>query len=72
MKNLSVIIPAYNLEENIQENLLKVFNKIKKLNIDFEIIVINDGSTDDTLLEIQKSIINFDNIKLINQKKKSW
>ena len=41
---ISIIIPAYNEAETIGD----VVNKIIKLYPDFEIIVVNDGSTDDT------------------------
>ena len=56
MKKLSIIIPVYN-EEN---TILQILNKIKLCkieNINFEIIVINDGSSDNTLniLEANKS-----------------
>lgn len=64
MKKLSIIIPVYN-EEN---TILQILNKIKLCqieNINFEIIVINDGSQDNTLniLEANKSLYDF----LINQ-----
>jgi len=41
---VSVIIPAYNEVRTIGD----VVKKIRSLYRDFEIIVINDGSTDDT------------------------
>jgi len=41
---VSVIIPAYNEAQSIGD----VVKKIKTLNPNFEIVVINDGSTDDT------------------------
>lgn len=50
----SVIIPLYNKEKDIEETLNSVINQSFR---DFEIIVINDGSTDGSL-EIVKKIIN--------------
>ncbi|MCW8812804.1 MAG: glycosyltransferase family 2 protein, partial [Chlorobium sp.] len=44
MKKISVIIPAYNETQTIGD----VVGKIRILCPDFEIIVIDDGSTDDT------------------------
>jgi len=41
---VSIIIPAYDEAENIGE----LIKNIKNLHPDFEVIVINDGSTDDT------------------------
>lgn len=46
MAIISVVIPAYNAEKTIQETIESVLNQTFK---DFEIIVINDGSTDSTL-----------------------
>ena len=49
VKSLSVVIPAYNEEENISSCIQKVDGVLKKLNIDsYEIIVVNDGSKDRT------------------------
>ncbi len=41
---LSVIVPVYNEENNIKE----VVKKVEKVNIDKEIIIVDDGSTDKT------------------------
>ena len=59
-KKLSIIIPVYN-EENTIEAILKKIHDSKIENFDFEIIVINDGSTDKTI-----NIIN-DNKKFFDQ-----
>lgn len=45
---LSVIIPAYNEEKNIEKTVRSVFNYLKDRNIEHEIIVVTDGSTDKT------------------------
>lgn len=47
----SVIIPVYNREELITSTIESILNQKYK---NFEIIVIDDGSTDRSLLEIQK------------------
>lgn len=44
MKSYLIIIPAYNEEENIA----KVLKDIKESNPDVDILVVNDGSTDNT------------------------
>ena len=41
---ISIIIPAFNEEGNI----IKVVDEVKKLNLEKEIIVVDDGSTDKT------------------------
>ncbi len=43
-RDVSIIIPAYNEAETIKD----VIEKIRKIDTDLEIIVVNDGSTDQT------------------------
>jgi len=58
----SIIIPIYNEEKAIKEVLIELNNYLQNKNFQTEIIVVNDGSTDQT-----KKILNgIDNIKLIN------
>lgn len=48
MKSLSVVMPAYNEEQNVEpmiENVIKTFSPLVK---DFEVIIVNDGSRDRT------------------------
>ena len=54
MPKFSVIIPLYNKEKDIKKTLLSVLNQSFD---DFEIIIINDGSTDNSE-EIVKSVID--------------
>lgn len=68
MKKISIIIPIYNEEKNIVELLDKIQKIIAILTYDFEIICINDGSTDNTL-SILKNFIGLnelENFKIIN------
>ena len=58
MQKLSIIIPCYNEENNI-ENLLKKVNNVKLENIEKEIIVVDDCSKDNSraILEKNKDVI---------------
>ena len=61
---LSVIIPAYNESANLKKGVLPdVENYLSNLKINYEIIVVDDGSTDDSLELIKKAGIK--NLKLI-------
>jgi len=71
VKTLSIIIPAYNEEKTV----LKIFNKLIEVElvneIQKEIIIVNDCSTDKTV-EVIESFINTNSgvdIKLYNQEK---
>ncbi|MFQ6063312.1 MAG: glycosyltransferase [Methanosarcinales archaeon] len=48
MKKLSVIMPAYNVGQKIQYTLHECINTFNNIDIDYEIIVIDDGSKDNT------------------------
>lgn len=62
MKNLSVIIPAYNEEKAIEQTIQSLKKELNRLDLNYEIIVVNDGSTDKT-----KEILGtIEGIKLIN------
>lgn len=63
---LSVIIPAFNEEQNISLAAKTLSELFIKENIPYEIIFIDDGSKDKTYLEICKAAENDDNIKGIS------
>ena len=60
MPKFSIIIPVYNVEKYIKKCLDSVFSQSYK---DYEVIVVNDGSTDKSM-DIAKEY----NVKIINQK----
>ena len=51
---LSVVIPVYNEEKNVSELYRELVSVLRKIGSDFEIIFVNDGSTDGTSLELKK------------------
>ena len=67
-KKLSIIIPVYNEESTIHP-ILKKINESKIENIDFEIIIINDGSTDNSVKIIKENNELYDHF--INLEKNS-
>ncbi|MBI1250525.1 MAG: glycosyltransferase [Alphaproteobacteria bacterium] len=54
-RDLSVVIPAFNEEGAVRETVARVRETLDALGVSFEIIVVNDGSTDRTLAEAQAS-----------------
>lgn len=60
-KRILLIIPAYNEEDNILKVVHKIYHYNKENDTNYDIIVINDGSKDDT-----EKILCENNIKHIN------
>lgn len=64
---VSVLMPVYNCENYVEDALKSIINQSYK---NIEIIVVDDGSTDNTN-RILKKLANLDNrIKIIEQKKR--
>ena len=63
---LSIIMPVYNSEKYLEKAILSA---LKNLTIKYELIIINDCSTDNSLKIINKIIKNNKNIILINNEK---
>jgi|GEM_PF-315798 len=61
---VSIIVPIYNLENCIQETLDSIFNQTLQA---FNLILINDGSTDDTSRILDIYSRKYKNITIINK-----
>ena len=69
MIDLSVIVPCYNEENNIEDIVLKILDSFNKNTIKGEIILVNDGSSDRTSMEIERLSRQFKNVFGINHVK---
>ena len=58
-RSLSVIIPAYNESENIIATLENITTALEPLALPHEILVIDDGSRDDTAALVEASTARF-------------
>jgi len=65
---LSIIIPAYNEEKSINEVVHRLQNVLETIDKSSEIIIVDDGSTDDTVKNVQKELENSQFINLIQHK----
>lgn len=66
---LSVVIPAYNEVVNIKSGVLgKVYDYLEKQNIPYEVIVVDDGSIDQTVENIESQIKNKPAFRIIKNR----
>jgi len=68
-KKLSVVMPAYNEEAVIYENLMKTNMEIGEFCSSYEIICVNDGSVDNTKNEIDRAVNECQNIVSVTYNK---
>lgn len=66
---ISIIIPAYNAEKYLDGCLSSCYRQDLPID-DYEVIVINDGSTDGTLELAQKWASDHSNIRIVSQENK--
>lgn len=63
---LSVVIPSFNEEANVRKGVLnEVESYLKKQNYDYEVLIVDDGSTDNTKQLVREQIKDKKNFKLI-------
>jgi len=64
--SISIIIAAFNEEKRIIPSLLKIKEYLNKQNIPYEIIVVDDGSTDNTHTVVRDLIKDIPYLKVIH------
>lgn len=64
----SIVIPAYNEAHNIAKAVELLVEGIRKEEIPFELIVVNDNSTDSTPLVVQEACDRHAEVKLVNNR----
>lgn len=64
---LSIIIPMYNASQHIERCINSIYHQGLNVN-EFEVIVINDGSTDNSLEIVKDYFTSYKNIRFFSQK----
>lgn len=67
MPEISVVVPVYNVENYLRQSLDSLANQTFK---DFEVICVNDGSTDSSLSILEEYANNDERFKIISQENK--
>lgn len=64
MTYLSVVIPAYNEEDRIGKTIIRIVNYLSAQNYNWEIIIVDDGSSDKTC-EVARKTVDDERIRII-------
>ena len=64
--DVSIVIPTFNEQDSIKKIIIDTFSTFAKINRNAEVIVVNDGSTDQTKSNVESLIETQDNLILIN------
>ena len=65
MIELSVVIPAYNESGRIENTLERIRKYLARKGESFEVIVVDDGSMDDTVIRVQRIAEKFPELRLL-------
>jgi glycosyltransferase involved in cell wall biosynthesis len=67
-ETISVIMPAHNEGPRIFDNIRETVETFRNFECDYEIIVVDDGSQDNTFSEIERAASVFENVKCAQNK----
>jgi glycosyltransferase involved in cell wall biosynthesis len=65
-RGISIVLPAYNEGENIASTVMETIARMRGMARDFEVIVVNDGSKDNTRVVVEELTRYYPNLRLIN------
>ncbi len=64
-RDLTIIIPSFQEEKSIEKTVMNIYNFLNDKSVDYEIIVVDDNSSDDTELIMNKISRSLENVKFI-------
>lgn len=66
MKKISVVIPVYNESSYIEKFIPQLVSKLNKLNLEYELIISENGSTDNTFTKAKRLAKRFKRVVVIS------
>lgn len=68
---ISIVVPAYNEEQTLPTLIERLVQTLKENNIQGEIIIVNDGSTDETAKKAEELSKKYANIRVFHHKRRA-
>tara|TARA_B100001094_G_C18069619_1_gene739313 strand:+ start:243 stop:1169 length:927 start_codon:yes stop_codon:yes gene_type:complete len=65
MTKISIVTPTFNEDQNIKKLCLDIKSEFEKINLDYEHIIIDNASTDNTIKILREICLNDKNVKVI-------
>lgn len=65
-QKLSIVVPIYNEEDSIEPLLAALYRVLRNIGLQFEIIAVNDGSTDQSFLRLSRAASVHPELKVVN------
>lgn len=65
MRGISVIVPVYNEEDNVVLSYQEITSVLQKLDFDYEIIFVDDGSRDETVSRLLATVDGDPHVRLV-------
>lgn len=63
---LSIIVPAYNEEHSLEKAIFSLLQVMKEIKLDYEIVIVNDGSNDRTGIIAEELVKIYPKIQVIH------
>ncbi|WP_457569675.1 glycosyltransferase family 2 protein [Desulfurobacterium sp.] len=65
VKKISIVVPLYNEEDNVDELYMRIKKVVESLPLDYEIIFVDDGSTDKTAEKLEAIAAKDKKVKVV-------
>jgi glycosyltransferase involved in cell wall biosynthesis len=65
-KSISVFFPCYNEQDNVERTVQNALDVLENLDADFEVIIVDDGSRDDTAKIADEIAVRNDRVKVVH------
>jgi len=68
-ESISIVLPAYNEQENISKAVENSLNILKEVASEYEVLIVDDGSSDNTAMLSEKMVQQDEHVRVIHHPK---